>query len=79
MCIRDSQKGAVQPESLNINILDQIDLYTACSIAPLGQLDKYKLLSSASSESCAEILLSLITSERETLAAMSRLQNDNDK
>ena len=72
------QKGAVQPESLNINILDQIDLYTACSIAPLGQLDKYKLLASASSESCAEILLSLITSERETLAAMSRLQNDND-
>ena len=72
------QKGAVQPESLNVNILDQIDLYTACSIAPLGQLDKYKLLASASSESCAEILLSLITSERETLAAMSRLQNDND-
>jgi Lon protease-like protein len=73
------QMGAVQPESMNIKILDQLDLFSACSLAPLGQLDKYNLLKLDTSEDRSNSLLSLITSERETLAAMSRLQQEESK
>ncbi len=73
------QMGAVQPESMNIKILGQLDLFSACSLAPLGQLDKYNLLKLDTSEDRSNSLLSLITSERETLAAMSRLQQEESK
>ena len=71
--------GAVQPESLNINILEELNLFGACSLAPLGQLDKYNLLKMDTLEERSKSLLSLITSERETLAAMSRLQQEDSK
>jgi Lon protease-like protein len=71
--------GAVQPESLNINLLEELNLFSACSLAPLGQLDKYNLLKVNTFEERSNSLLSLITSERETLAAMSRLQQEDSK
>ena len=65
-----------QAESMDIKGLARIDLFTACALAPLGQLDKYKLLAAESENDRSRLLLSQITSERETLAAMSRLQQD---
>ncbi|MAU39960.1 MAG: hypothetical protein CL501_03735 [Actinobacteria bacterium] len=70
------QMGAIPAKSMNIETLEAIDLFTACSLAPLGQLDKYKLLSAESSENRSKLLLAQITSERETLAAVSRLHQD---
>ena len=70
------QMGVIQAESMDIKGLERIDLYTACALAPLGQLDKYKLLAAESENDRSRLLLSQITSERETLAAMSRLQGD---
>ena len=70
------QMGAIQAESMDIKGLARIDLFTACALAPLGQLDKYKLLAAESENDRSRLLLSQITSERETLAAMSRLQGD---
>jgi len=70
------QMGVIQAESMDIKGLDRIDLFTACALAPLGQLDKYKLLAAESENDRSRLLLSQITSERETLAAMSRLQGD---
>ena len=70
------QMGVIPAESMDIKGLERIDLYTACALAPLGQLDKYKLLAAESENDRSRLLLSQITSERETLAAMSRLQGD---
>ena len=70
------QMGTIQAESMDIKGLERIDLFTACALAPLGQLDKYKLLAAESENDRSRLLLSQITSERETLAAMSRLQGD---
>ena len=70
------QMGAIQAESMDIKGLARIDLFTACALAPLGQLDKYKLLAAESENDRSRLLLSQITSERETLAAMLRLQQD---
>ena len=70
------QMGAIPAESIDIQALEGLDLFAACAIAPLAQLDKYKLLSMQSAKDRSSLLLALITSERETLAAMSRLQQD---
>ena len=70
------QMGAIPAESLNIQALEEVDLFTACALAPLGQLDKYKLLSAESTKERSSLLLAQIISERETLAAMSRLQQE---
>jgi len=70
------QMGAIPAESIDIQALEGVDLFSACAIAPLAQLDKYKLLSMQSAKDRSSLLLTLITSERETLAAMSRLQQD---
>ena len=70
------QMGVIPAESMDIKGLERIDLYTACALAPLGQLDKYKLLAAESENDRSRLLLSQITSERETLAAMLRLQQD---
>ena len=70
------QMGAIPAESIDIQALAGVNLFTACSLAPLGQLDKYKLLSVQSAKDRSSLLLTQITSERETLAAMSRLQQD---
>ena len=70
------QMGVIPAESMDIKGLERIDLYTACALAPLGQLDKYKLLAAESENDRSRLLLSQIISERETLAAMSRLQGD---
>ena len=68
------QMGAIPSASMDIQALETVDLFTACALAPLGQLDKYKLLSAHSAKDRSTLLLRQITSERETLAAMSRLQ-----
>ena len=70
------QMGAIPAESIDIQALAGVNLFTACALAPLGQLDKYKLLSVQSAKDRSSLLLTQITSERETLAAMSRLQQD---
>ncbi len=70
------QMGAIPAESIDIQALAGVNLFTACALAPLGQLDKYKLLSAQSAKDRSSLLLTQITSERETLAAMSRLQQD---
>ena len=70
------QMGAIPAESIDVQALAGVNLFTACALAPLGQLDKYKLLSVQSAKDRSSLLLTQITSERETLAAMSRLQQD---
>tara|TARA_Y100000768_G_scaffold366344_1_gene328418 strand:+ start:2053 stop:2679 length:627 start_codon:yes stop_codon:yes gene_type:complete len=68
------QMGAIPAKSMDIQSLENVDLFTACALAPLGQLDKYKLLAAENPKERSSLLLAQITSERETLAAMSRLQ-----
>ena len=70
------QMGTIPAESMDIKVLERVNLFTACALAPLGQLDKYKLLATESPKDRSSLLLAQITSERETLAAMSRLQQD---
>ena len=70
------QMGAISPESMDIQALEEVDLFAACALAPIGQLDKYNLLSAESENDRSSLLFTQITSERETLAAICRLQQD---
>ncbi len=58
--------------------LKELDLYQLCNIAPLGQMDRYKLLDADSSTTRETLLLDLITEERRTLEGIMKFQNSKD-
>ncbi len=53
---------------------ESLNLYQLCDLAPLGQMNRYKLLECESGQQRGLLLLEMITDERETLEGLVQIQ-----